>query len=114
VLDIPTARKLIADSRPERLPDGYPPGVRARVTALAQRMHADGECYSAIGRKLGLHRSTVARWLTEPLDTEAGFVSVSVTDGEDCSGELRVVSPTGYRLEGVSLDEAITALSRLS
>lgn len=132
MLNIPTARSLLRRTRPRRHADGYPADVRAQVVALAQTRVAEGRSVHAVARELGLHGSTLRRWLEPSLAAAPAFVSVTVepagvsrpgpdgatvVEAAGCpasSGPLTLTSPSGFRLEGLGLDDAITALRRLS
>ncbi|WP_456481206.1 helix-turn-helix domain-containing protein [Oceanithermus sp.] len=134
MLDIHTARALLSRTRPTRNADGYPQEVRAEVSELASHLLREGLPISSIARELGLHRSTVVAWLDAGTASSPSFVPVVLADdaasdqepvgttaaetrtvvsSPSAPGRLTLVSPGGYRLEGLDLDAAIIALSRL-
>jgi hypothetical protein len=130
MLDVPTARSLLRETRPGRSADGYPPETRTQVTALARSLLASGQSRNAVAHQLGLHGGTLRRWLQLPVAEALSFVPVLVDERDpEALGEpdeaqfclrgpsvpgLALTSPTGFRLEGLTLDDAVTALRRLS
>jgi len=116
VLTIPEARSLLRRTRPQRSCDGYPAEVRTATTDLAWDLLDEGWSHSRIARDLGLSAGTLTRWLEQSDEPQRGFVPVFVppmtTAQPSCT--LSVVSPAGYRIEGLDLDGAIAALARLS
>jgi transposase-like protein len=130
MLDIPTARSLLRRTRPRRHADGYPLEVRAPVVALARRQLSAGLSMAAVARELGIHSNTLLRWLEAGPEDVPSFVPVvlesaaapAAPPAANCSEASRpmplcaltLVSPAGYRLEGLSLDDAVAALRRLS
>lgn len=117
MLDIDSARALIARTRPRPSREGYPAEVRAEVVLLARRLLNLGRSRSGVARDLGLHAKTLVNWLGGDAAPQPGFVSVFLTSSDPVSRPaplLAVVSPTGYRIEGLDLASAIEVLSRLS
>ena len=127
MLDIPTARTLLRQTRPRRHADGYPEDVRLRVTDLVRRRVGLGDGLTDIARELGANRGTLQRWLTAATqESPSGFVAVAVTapprPGPSSvstwpstrSEPLVVTSPSGFRLDGLTVDEAILVLRGLS
>lgn len=119
MLDIRTARALLTRTRPRRWADGYPPDVRARVTEFAAAEVAAGRSVTATARALGVAGPTLSRWLDaapEPAP-RPGFVPVvwaSEGGTTPSTGRLAVVSPSGFRVEGLDLDGVVALLRRLS
>jgi hypothetical protein len=98
----------------------YPDALRVRVTAWARKRRASGATFGAIGAELGLSSETVRRWTSgSAIATDVSSVLVPVEVVPDrlspdrASPLVTVVSPTGFRLEGLSLQDAITVLARL-
>jgi len=136
VLDISSARTLLIRTRPARAPEGYPPAVRSQVTALARQLIDHGRTTASVARELGLDRGTLSSWLVDATSDRGSFVPVVVDDlaeeqepgvsdpvptravvAPPASPAPRpgfaLVTPRGYRLEGLDLEEAITVLGRL-
>ena len=116
-----TLRDLLLKSRPRTASLGWPIELRHRVAHHAAARRRRGEGWAAIGNSLGISRSSVRGWV-EALDddpTAGAMVPVIVSEAPPLSpqpptaGEVVLVSPRGFRLEGLSVSAAITALERL-
>ena len=109
-------RALLERTRPAHNPDGYPDEVRDQIANLASAQREGGNSRSQIARGLGISRTTLTRWLGEESPRSPGFVPVeaSVPAVPSSSPTLSLVSPTGFRIEGLDLEGAILALARLS
>jgi hypothetical protein len=117
MLDVATARALLHRTRPRRSRDGYPAAVRAQVVPLVADAMATGRSMSSIARGLGVSAATLSRWV-ETAPGAAHFLPVVVGPSampshKPPTGGLRLISPSGYQLEGLDLDGAICALQRL-
>lgn len=88
----------------------YPPELRERVVRYAQSRVAAGDPSSSIARGLGLRPETLRRWLGEPEPVRAVPV---VVEAPAVAQRVVVVSPTGWRIEGLSTRDA-WALVRLT
>ena len=78
---------------------------------------ATGRSLSSIARSLGVSAATLSRWL-EAAPGAAHFLPVVVgpsamPSAEPPIGGLRVISPSGYQIEGLDLDGAICAFQQL-
>jgi hypothetical protein len=90
----------------------YSPDVQSAVVEFAQRRRADGASWQQIAAELGMQFETVRRWCTGTSGRQ--FKRVEVVDGiRGESPSLRIVSPSGHRLEGLTLEEAIATLRAL-
>jgi predicted transcriptional regulator len=95
-----------------------PTTVRARATTHALRRR-DGATVREIAEELGLSHETIRRW-TKTATRAAQPVPVRVVAGrtaESTKADVRavsIVSPTGYRVEGLSLEEAALLLRSLA
>lgn len=133
MLDIPRARALLTRTRPAHPSAGYPVAVRDEVVALTQHLLAQGRTTHSVARDLGLHGSTLRGWLEAAAVAGSAFVPVMVEEAVSvdrsaqatapCPAQvppagrpagLTLVSPRGFRLEGLDLDSALIALQRLS
>ena len=95
----------------------YPADIRQRVVAYTQTRRARGESWRRIGRSVGLRAETVRRWCAEatPGPTTA-LVPVEVSDAARASTPAPgpvLVSPGGWRVEGLSLAEVAELVGRL-
>ncbi len=66
----------------------------------------EGARVSAIAEELGVGKTTLERWRSR----DSGFVRVEAVPA---ASEVTLVSPSGYRVEGLSADQAIEYVSRL-
>jgi len=93
----------------------------ARGRALAMRLQEGGEPAVAVARLLGIARKTLMKWLGEPArrtarsKAAAGFVRVGLqaARGEEAvaaTAGVRLVSPRGYRIEGLDQATAVAIL----
>jgi len=137
MFDIPQARALLLRTRPTPNRAGSPASARNAIVALTQRLVAEGRTINSVARELGLHGSTVRSWLQSAAVAGPAFVPVVVAESEPAvepkpetraapsprpapppppppPASLTLISPHGFRLEGLDLDSAIAALLRLS
>ncbi len=111
----------------------YSDELRARLIAWARRRVATGETVASAARAVAVDRRTLRQWLAAvPPDRaradgakadRAGatgwrpprLVPVEIVAAAALSAPTTVtlVSPSGYRIEGLSIDDALRALARL-
>ena len=91
-----------------------PGPLRAEIVAWARGLQSRGYGAEAIAREIVLSGSTLRRWLSAG-EEDGGFrrVKLRALAGKRGSGGPVLVSPGAYRLEGLSLGEAIDAFRRL-
>lgn len=120
MLDVPTAQSLLRRTRPRCHAKGYPSEVRSSVAALVRCRLGEGVNLTVIARELGVNRGTLRRWLEHTADSvPPTFVPVVVRPSVSLEAEqvtipmptpIALVSPTGFRLEGLTLEDAIHTL----
>ena len=88
-----------------------PGELRERVTAYARKRRQGGASLAQLAQETGLSQETLRRWCSEAAGT--ALVPVHVV-ADAASRPVVVVSPSGYRLEGLELDEAVAVLRALS
>lgn len=123
MLDVPTAQSLLRRTRPRCHAEGYPSEVRSSVAELVRRKLGEGISLAAVARELDVNRGTLQRWLDRTTDSVAPtFVPVVVQRTAFPEAEqvivptttpIALVSPTGFRLDGLTLEEAIHVLREL-
>lgn len=93
----------------------YPVALRRRAAALARREVAARRGLRGLARRLSLHPKTLKTWIedAELARTPAVVPVEVVAPAAPATGAVTLVSPSGYRLEGLTLDDAIQALARL-
>jgi len=90
-----------------------PPGLRDEIVGWARKQQAAGRGLGTIALAIGLGESTLGKWLA-PADGAGELRPVRVSaDAAVIRSSLVVVTPEGYRLEGLSLEEAVDVLRRL-
>ena len=77
--------------------------------AWAATRRASGATIAELASELGVHASTVTRWRTGQTSGRA-LVPVDVVPDREAVRALTVVSPSGFRVEGLSLIEAAALL----
>ena len=86
-----------------------PPELQSRVVSYAKVCRDRGEPYFDIAVRLGLVESTLTRWFrTDKAKDQPGFRSVSIvrrdveeTTAQPFASQLRLLTPQGYRVEGL-------------
>ena len=87
----------------------YPDALRERITNWARRQLAAGATAGAATASLGIGRDTLRRWL---MPASTALVPVEVVDVPRAM-TVSVVSPSGFRIDGLTIDDAIAVLRRL-
>lgn len=78
-------------------------------------MRAEGMKMAAIVREFGISTMTLSKWF-KAANPQPAFVPVHVVApvaGSSPSSGLRMVTPAGYRIEGLSMDMLVALLSRI-
>ena len=91
----------------------YPAPLRARVSAWLQRQVASGGTLRAAARAIALDPETARHWLRESSSAVTALVPVEVIAAPDTRHSVSLVSPSGYRIEGLTLDDAAALLRRI-
>jgi len=103
-------REAIERSRSGKTCWQCPQGLRSEVVALARKRQAGGEGVGRIARELGLSESGLSRWLRS---ADGGFREVRIRPESSPAGDLALVTPRGFRLEGLSETLALRLLQEL-
>ena len=91
----------------------YPKDLEARVRACIATRRARGDSFERIATDLGMIYETVRRWSTPRKPTpSAALVPVTVLDAPSAHGAT-LVSPAGYRVEGLDLHDLAALLRAL-
>jgi hypothetical protein len=88
----------------------YTSSLKERIARAATQLRRRGQGWQTIGSFLGIPHETVRRFSGASMTT--AFVPVEVVEAPS-SGGLVLVSPEGYRIEGLGVDEAAAILRRL-
>jgi len=99
---------------PGRKPQPYNAEQRQFVLEYTRRELEAGTTKSAIVRTLGISEGTLSKWLSPDKPTTGrGFRRIQLkTESEKLDG-LSLVTPGGYRIEGLSLKAAAALLASL-
>jgi hypothetical protein len=89
-----------------------PQATRERVLAYTRRERSRGKSWRTIGDELGLSPAGLQRW-SKGSGGRSRLRPVRVVTSPAPSS-LALVSPRGYRLEGLSLEQAVQVLGELS
>jgi hypothetical protein len=90
----------------------YPAELRARVVTWARGRRAAGASWEELKRELGQQFDTVRRWCVDGGETKA-LVPVRVVATKVPSRTLSVVSPAGFRIDGLTPAEAAALLREI-
>ena len=91
----------------------YPAGLRERITVYARSRRDEGEGWATISDELAVPWETLRRWTLGPKPSTA-MVPVEVIAPAVVAEGVAVVSPTGWRLEGLDVREAVAVLRAVS
>jgi DNA invertase Pin-like site-specific DNA recombinase len=106
-------RRALSDHRPGR-GKLYAPEVQRAVVDFAQGRRDDGASWKEIATELGLRFETVRRWCLSGTSARP-LKRVEVVDDVRASGSgLSVLCPSGHRLEGLTVGDAIAVLRALA
>ena len=87
--------------------------LRADIAAYARDERATGASCRVIAKQLGVSAESIRRWtVSTPVRNGHELVPVRVVTAATAS--LTVWSPTGYRVDGLSVPEAAELLCRLT
>ncbi len=89
------------------------PGVKSSVRAYALKRREQGATFVQIGSELGLSMENVRRWTIGAGKPEKPSGALPVRVVAEPARRMTVVSPTGFRVEGLSLHEAAALLRAL-
>jgi hypothetical protein len=89
----------------------FSPELRRQISGVGRRLRSEGASWSGIGAALGLPTATVRRLC----ENEArGFARVEVVADPVTVSGLVVVTPSGFRVEGLDANGAATLLRQLA
>jgi hypothetical protein len=86
-----------------------PPELKARVSAWIRARRAAGRAVAELAAELGIAAGTVLRWSN---DAVRAIVPVQLVPDATLA-TVAVVSPAGFRIEGLSLADAVCVLREL-
>lgn len=112
-----TIATLLQSHRPRGKNQGYPEHVRAQVGAWARAERARGRGWGDLARRLPVTPTTLQSWAREAGDVD-GLVPVIVADSPPTAPAPPqwapvLVTPRGYRVEGLDFDGIARLVERL-
>jgi transcriptional regulator with XRE-family HTH domain len=87
-----------------------PPELRDRAAAWLKARRAEGRTVAELAAELGLAPGTVLRWSNKVV---TAIVPVRVVADAATAERVAVVTPSGFRIEGVTLEDAVRVLREL-
>jgi hypothetical protein len=86
--------------------------LRRRVVEFGQRRRVEGASWSLVGSELGMNYKTVRRWCLEKGSMALRRVEIVSATREPTAGII-VVSPSGFRAEGLTVRDVVVVLAAL-
>jgi hypothetical protein len=109
---LPTSlRRALSGHRPAR-GKLYAPKVQAGVVVFARGRRTEGASWKQIAGELGMRFETVRRWCAREV-SRSGLRPVVLVDAAAPGRAVTVVSSSGHRIEGLSLEDAIAVVRAL-
>ena len=81
---------------------GYSPEARSAAIEYTRRARAAGATVTEVAKEIGVHPITLATWMKPSAPRDSTFVAVAM-DARTPTRGLVLVSPTGWRLEGLDV-----------
>lgn len=110
-------RELVRAAGPRGRGMRLPEDVRRELIALARRRRSDGVGVDSIAAATGVSSESIRRWTQgfESRSLSRELVAVDVRDDVRLPtlGSVSVCSPSGFRIDGLTLEQAVAALGRL-
>ena len=113
--DVSALRRRVHALGPRHRGARVPPALRAAIAAYAREERGGGASCGAIAERLGVSAESIRRWVRTRLARDGmagGLVPVHVV--AEAVRPLTVWSPSGYRVEGLSIEETAELLRRLA
>lgn len=107
-------RDGIAQHRPVAARSGFPPELKAAVVQFARRQRAVGQTWRVIADSLGLSTKALRDWCAP--EKAATMLAVQLRPDEISlrnHNSVALVTPRGFRVEGLDLAELAQLLERL-
>jgi hypothetical protein len=108
------ARRALARLGDRGRTTAIPGEVREVLVSYALEQRGRGKSWAAIAKALGVSSSGLIRWSRGAVVRCEGAVPVEVRVEQPSDGTaVTLVSPAGYRVEGLGVSEALAALREL-
>jgi hypothetical protein len=108
------ARRALARLGERGRTTAIPAEVRELLVGYALEQRKRGRSWAAIGEALGVSSSGLIRWSQRSVTRREGAVPVELRVEEPSDGTgVTLVSPAGYRVEGLGVSDALVVLREL-
>jgi hypothetical protein len=91
----------------------FPRDLKARTAAWIAERRAAGATVAELAAALGLASGTVLRWSAPTTQRSRALVPVEIVAEPIAASSMSVVSPSGFRIEGLSFADAVALLKAL-
>ncbi len=102
--------RSVLDRRESGRSRRFSPDLRRQISLVGRQLRDEGKSWNGIGAELGMRGESVRR-LCE--DAAPGFAPVEVVNQIVARG-LVLVTPSGFRIEGLDAGSAVMLIRRLS
>src|SRR5690242_7768548 len=106
-------RRRVSRLKRDRPGFRFSSALRAEITAWVAARRERGAWWCELSRELGVPEQTLKRWAPPRATATASLVPAEVIDAPP-AGTVTLVSPTGLRIEGVAIADAIASLRGLA
>lgn len=83
----------------------YPEALRQRSGQLCAALRAHGWTWSELSEVLDVTERTLKRWVATSTTTPPVLRQVDLVEDRGIVSALAIVSPSGWRVEGITLDD---------
>jgi|SRR5271165_505023 len=87
----------------------YDAELKSRVVAFAQAQRGEGRSWAQVATELGLRFETLRRWCVKGSSSPRAMRRVEIV-ADGAPRKLTVVSSSGLRIEGLTLEDAVALL----
>lgn len=110
-----TAEKLRRelDSVKGRRGPCFPRDLKERVTAWLAAQRAAGVTIAELAAELGLASGTVLSWSASKVQRSRALVPVEIVAEPSAASSMSNVSPSGFRVDGLSFADVVALLKAL-
>ena len=106
-------RTEVAKLRPDKR-RRYPDDLRARILEWVSRATASGLLESECSRAIGVKSWRFTMWRRLPLAKREPMALVPIETAPVTFAAVAVISPSGFRVEGLGLDQVVRLLRELA